>query len=665
MTGEHERAIADGEARYRAGAFAEAQQIFADLAERHPGDATILRLLGLSRVRMGDLTGGLPCLAEAHRLAPEDPYTRLHFGIGLHAVGRDAEAAELFQSCFDLLPADPAPALNLAAARLTLNDAPGALEAARQAVRLAPALPHALYMFGMAQLANWQPDDAAISFRAALQGAPGFADAWVNLGLAQYAMGDPIAAEQSMRQALAAVPGHPAATANLAVFLRLRGGGEQAQAMLTDLLARQPGAVEARVNLAAWQLQEEKPAEALALLSGAPPRDARARWHWDEQRALALIQLGQPQVARTLLEAMGEPPGGPTLTLLWRHVLLGRAERDEQAARVAAEQMEARLESPDELLEHRIMGHFNLAKFWSPVSADRAFPFWQRGHALLGRIQPFTREAERAFTDACIARLDKARLRDGTRAGNTDPAPVFVVGMPRSGTTLVEQILAAHASVHGAGERAALGNAFSALGGGSNAAAVERIAALDRATLDRGAAQYLAELHALAPGALRIVDKMPGNYRLLGLVASLLPGARIIHCQRDPRDIGLSIFTFRFFGYHPYAHDLGDLGWYIAEHYRLMAHWRDAVPNPILPIALCDWVRDFDGTLRGLLAFLDLPYDPACARFHEVARDVHTVSRAQVREPVHGRGLGRWRGYAAHLAPLIATLREGGAPLPD
>jgi hypothetical protein len=194
---------------------------------------------------------------------------------------------------------------------------------------------------------------------------------------------------------------------------------------------------------------------------------------------------------------------------------------------------------------------------------------------------------------------------------------------------------------------------------------VQRIAALDGAALDAAAEKYLTELHALAPGAQRIVDKMPGNYHLLGLIALLFPAARIIHCQRDPRDIGLSIFTFRFFGYHPYAHDLGDLGWYIAEHDRLMAHWRDALPNPILPIHLGDWPADFDGTLRRLLAFLDLPYDPACAKFHEVERDVHTVSRSQVREPVHRRGLGRWRGYSAQLVPLVEALRQAGAHLPD
>ena len=131
--------------------------------------------------------------------------------------------------------------------------------------------------------------------------------------------------------------------------------------------------------------------------------------------------------------------------------------------------------------------------------------------------------------------------------------------------------------------------------------------------------------------------------------------------MRDPRDIGLSIFTFRFHGSHGYAHDLADLGWYIGEHERLMAHWKAALPNPILEVKLSDWVEDFDGTLARVLTHLDLPPDEHCARFHEQDSRVRTVSRAQVRKPVNARGLGRWRAYAPALAPLIAELGAAGA----
>jgi hypothetical protein len=154
---------------------------------------------------------------------------------------------------------------------------------------------------------------------------------------------------------------------------------------------------------------------------------------------------------------------------------------------------------------------------------------------------------------------------------------------------------------------------------------------------------------------------MPANFRFLGLVALMLPGARIIHCVRDPRDIGFSIWSRRFRGAHPYAHDLRDLGWYIGQHERLMQHWRGALPNPIMRIHLHEWIHRFDNTLRRVLDFLDLPYDPACERFYELDRTVRTASRKQVRETVNDRGMSRWRPYAAHLTPLIEALQETGS----
>ena len=186
---------------------------------------------------------------------------------------------------------------------------------------------------------------------------------------------------------------------------------------------------------------------------------------------------------------------------------------------------------------------------------------------------------------------------------------------------------------------------------------------MPQATLDAAAAGYLDEMHALAPSKSRVVDKMPANYRYVWLIALLFPGAKIIHCTRDPRDIGLSIFTYRFHGEHGNAHDVGDLGWTIAQQERLMAHWKATLPTPILTVRLADWVEDFDATLARALTFLDLTPDANCARFHESDRRVRTVSRAQMRRPVNARRLQRWKAYAAELEPLIAELRRGGARL--
>jgi len=335
------------------------------------------------------------------------------------------------------------------------------------------------------------------------------------------------------------------------------------------------------------------------------------------------------------------------------------AEGRRADARASAEAMEAALSrmGPNAVLEHKIMARYDLAKFWSAQGEGaKAFAQWREGHALLRKVQPFSREATRAYNDAALATFAPERWARGPRAGNADPTPVFIVGMPRSGTTLAEQILAAHPQAHGAGERSALGRLAWRLGGGESAEAIARIAALDQAALDAEAGAYLTELRALAPGQARVVDKMPGNYVYVWLIALLFPAAKIIHCMRDPRDIGLSIFTFRFHGEHGYAHDLADLGWMIGEQDRLMKRWKATLP--ILTLRLDDWVKDFDATLARVLAHVNLPPDPACARFYEADSPVRTVSRSQVRQPVNARGLGRWRPYAEGLKPLIGELER-------
>jgi tetratricopeptide (TPR) repeat protein len=664
-----QREFAHGEVRYRAGDYAEAAAIFGRLSMARPGDAGALRMLGLCRLRLGRLDEALALLAKAVTLAPTDPYAKLHYGIGLHSAGRHREAAEQFSACRMALPADPAPFLNLASALLALGDTQGALDAARRARRRGRDMPETHYTLGLALLAAERFEEAVAAFAACVKRAPAFADGWVNLGVAHYRIGNVEIAKTAMRRALAAAPRHRAAATNLGAFLRLTGEAEAGERLLLEVVASQPDAAEARLNLVADLLQEERAVEALALLDAAMiPEEPHLKRHWQLQQSLALLQVGRLAEAREVMAAIGEVPLALQPLMLWRRICVALAERNAAGAGRLADEMAAALAAAGAsmLPEHRIMAHFDLARFWSQQSdVRRAFPHWQEGHRLLGVMQPFSRVQADAFFAANIGEFSRDRLHTGARAGNRDPAPAFVVGMPRSGTTLIEQIIGAHPQAFAAGERPALSLTWQRLGGGDNPDAVRRIAAMAARELDEVAAGYLTELHALAPQAARVVDKMPGNFNYLGLAALILPGARIIYCARDPRDIGLSIFTFRFYGYHPYAHNLADLGWYIGQHHRLMAHWCEALPNPLLTVRLQDWVEDFTGTLRRVLDFLDLPYDPACERFYEQDTRVRTVSRAQVRQPVNARGLGRWRPFVQELQPLIEQLAAAGALLAE
>ena len=655
--------IPDAEAHYRAGDYAASAALLAPLAEENPPPSSALRILGLCRLRLGAPAEALDLLARAFSLAPNDPWARLHYAIGLQAIGRDAEAVPLFRACQKLLPDDPAPSLNLSRSLLTLGDVSGAINAARKGRLRGGAMPEGHYTLGTAYLAGGFLDRAVESFDTATKLAPQFADAWVNLGVAHYRNGNIDAARQAMHMVLRIDPGNAAANTNLATFLRLTGDVPAGEAILQRVIDTNLDAVAARLNMAANLLHEDRASEALSVLEGPLPTGALASQQWLLQQALALIKLGRPAEARNLLAAIDTVQPSLAPILQWRHALLALAEGDREQAARQATAITATLQSASTMLpEHQIMAHYDLAKLWSQLGEpDQAFPHWVRGHQELKRFQPFSREAYAAFVDATIETFDARRLSQGPRAGNQDQAPIFIVGMPRSGTTLVEQILDAHAQAFGAGERYALGDLVVHLGGAAETvASVKRTAALDGNTLDAWADRYLADLRALDPTATRIVDKMPGNFRHLGLMALLLPGARVIACDRDPRDIGLSIFTYRFYGVHAYANDLSDLGWYIGQQRRLMAHWRSVLPNPILTLRLQDLVHDFPGTLRTLLEFVGLPYDANCERFHERQRRVRTASRTQVREKINARGLGRWRPYERHLAPMIAALRDSG-----
>ena len=591
----------------------------------------------------------------------------LRQGEALLRAGRAAEAVPLFRTCMQTLPADPLPPRLLASALLDLGDGKGAWRAAKRAVLRAPDCAAAQRVLGRALLAVGLAEPAVEALTKASRLAGEDAEAWFELGLACEVAVLPNAATAAMRRAMQIDPAHARAAARLARRTRLAGDDEGAEAMLRAAMELRPNAIELRLELVSL-LRADRPQEALVLLDAAPlvqqagldpDEAARVVLH----RAMTLIELERHDEARSLIETIVEAPAGLVLDLLLSRLQLAVAAGDTAGARLAAETLERALERPGEDPDRRIAAHFHLSQFWlRHEQADRAFALLAAGHGLAAQAQPYSRTADARLVEASIALLTRDRLHDGVRAGNSDAMPIFIVGMPRSGTTLAEQILASHPLVHGAGERTALARSFLRLGAADTAAdCIARIAGLQRPALDEAAAEYLAALTALAPDRARVVDKMPANFRFLGLVALLLPGARIIHCVRDPRDIGFSIWRRRFRGLHPYAHDMGDLGWYIGQHHRLMEHWRAALPNPIMRIHLHQWVHDFDRTLRRVLDFIGLPYDPACGRFHELDRTVRTASSRQVREPVNARGMSRWRPYAVQLAPLIEALQDSGA----
>jgi hypothetical protein len=244
--------------------------------------------------------------------------------------------------------------------------------------------------------------------------------------------------------------------------------------------------------------------------------------------------------------------------------------------------------------------------------------------------------------------------------GDLSSMPIFVIGMPRSGTTLVEQIIASHPAIHGAGELPSLNDVVMTVRApnGNLIPYPDFVRAIDANALKRIGADYVAAVRKLAPSGQRVTDKMPANYYFAGLIRLALPNARIIHTVRDPVDTCVSCFSKLFSADQNHTYDLGELGRYYERYQRLMAHWQRVLPiGSILDVRYEDVVADLQTQARRIISYCGLPWDDKCLLFHESARPVRTASATQVRQPIYNSAVGRWRVYEQHLGPLLAALQ--------
>jgi tetratricopeptide (TPR) repeat protein len=298
---------------------------------------------------------------------------------------------------------------------------------------------------------------------------------------------------------------------------------------------------------------------------------------------------------------------------------------------------------------------------------DLAFDAFAKANRWL--LRQSGRRYDRAHTEALVDALIEAFPEPAgtpTDAGTTPgPQPLFVCGMFRSGSTLIEQVLGAHPQVTAGGEL----NWLRRLASIDLAPFPQSMQSVDDARARALASAYAAHLSSLFPNAAGdayITDKRPDNFLLIGLVKRLFPAAKIVHTKRDPLDTGLSVFSHHL---HPqvagYACDLADIGHYYSQYRRLMAHWHALYPGDILDFDYDDFVASPEPALRTLLAFLDLPWNARCLDFHSQTSTVKTASYWQIRQPLHRKASGRSRHFSAHLEPMRRALQQGGVALQD
>lgn len=530
-------------------------------------------------------------------------------------------------------------------ARAALAQASGrldvAVEAMAQAVELAPLDATLRTEFGQTQAAAGQIDAAIATFSRATELQPELLGAWYLLGMTLYGARRDADALPALRRAHALAPGHPQIALALAETEYLLEHHAEALPLFERIAASE--ADDPRLWLRRSQCRRRlgSPAQAHSLVQEGLARFPQDAALWLElgwvQEDLGDAEQAQAAYARAhvLRPEWADPVGSA--------IALARGTAPEAMVHSA----ETLLANPAIPEQQRAYLHHVLGKYHDSHGRHAAAAgHWTKANALR-RAQDgnFDRDRFTAQVDAAITAFTPELLRRRHAAAMRDERPLFVVGMPRSGTTLVEQVLAAHPAVHGCGERTGIVEIATAIADETGLRWPEDAALVPDGWLQRKAAAYLESAASVPAGARRLVDKQPYNFLHVGLLSMLFADARIVWCRRDPRDIALSIFSESFSPLSTFATDLDDIRFMIDGQERLMRHWQAVSPLPILEMRYEEMVADLEQQARRLIGFAGLPWDDACLSFHASARPVQTISRWQVRQPVHGRSVGRWRNY--------------------
>jgi tetratricopeptide (TPR) repeat protein len=443
-----------------------------------------------------------------------------------------------------------------------------------------------------------------------------------DLGNALYGDGKFNEAAVSYNRALALTPEYADARSNLGLTLLAQGKPEEAMRQFERVLAIDPNHPEAHNNLGTLLKESGRFEEALEHYGQAIaflPDYAEAHYNRAE---IKTFHRGDDELAG--LEALA-------------------AKRDLPAGKA-------------------LYVHFALAKAFDDAGDyDQAFAHLSKGNALKRRFTHYDERTVRKRMTRMATVFERPLVDRLEGYGEPSPVPIFVLGMPRSGSTLIEQILVSHPQIQGVGELAAFETAVSRVigAGGRTPRYPECLRSLDRATLRRIGQTYLQILPPLAAGKTRIVDKLPGNFLNIGLIRLALPNARIIHTMRNPIDTCVSCFSRLFTAGQQFSYDLAELGRYYRGYRDLMTHWRNVLaPETILDTVYEDVVDDLEGQARLLIGRCGLPWDQRCVTFYRNGEPVRTASAVQVRKPLFRSSLQRWRNYEAGIGPLLRELGD-------
>lgn len=580
--------------------------------------------LGIILQESGKLEESLQALRTVCQMTPDVPEAHNNLGNTYRRLGRLNEAREEYETAIRLNSSYPEAYSNLANLLNDLGRQDEAMAAARRAIELNPRNPDAYLNAAAIAQARKQTGEAIRWVNTILSFAPHHPGALLALAALLKEDEDFPTAEQVARQAVTVTPQQGEAHEMLGQVLQGMSRFDEAQAEYDEAARLPMPAPESPVEKKAMLLLElGRLKEALAVFDQALAINPRSASVWFNRCEAKKFTADDPDIAKMAgLLTDGEHQG------------IGRADR--------------------------LALSFALGKACLDAGQDdQAFAYLNEANRLKRSTFAYDAEAVSRWLEDIARTVSKAQLARLAGHGDSSELPIFIVGMPRSGTTLIEQILAAHPAVYGAGESRLLQSMVDQISGPDHQPLgyprlVENTAPEDLPKLAR---HYLDRMSALAPNKARIIDKMPANFLYAGFIHALFPNARILHCRRNPVDTCLSCYTQHFSGEQKFAYDLAELGKFYKGYEGLMDYWKSVLPaDRYTEVIYEQVVDDLEGEARRLVAFCGLEWNPACLAFHKLERPVRTSSVAQVRQPIYKGSVGRWKRYARHLGPLLQAL---------
>ncbi len=625
----------------------------------------------------------------ALRLQSDYPEAHNNFGMALLNQEKPLEAAEQFAAAVRLRPDTALFHNNLGNALRRQNKLSEAVRQFRHAVRLDPNHAEAHSNLGQILLENNQAGEALTHCREAVRLRPAFPEAHNNLGNVLRHQGQLTDAKACYSEALRLNPALALTYSNMGQALQEEGHLVEAIAWYRQALQRDPAAARTHCHLASAFEEQENYPDALAhyhLALQLEPDCAEAhnglgfvlheQGHYDPaiKEYREVIRL-KPEFAGghvnlgNILEELGtfaeaeacfraalerDPDSAGAYSLL-ATMLRGKLPDDDLEA------MRRLLARPNLILSKRLALHFGMAHVLDARREyQEAAEHLRLGNGFCRELwqkqgKSYDPQIHTRLVDGLLAAFTPEYFERVRGIGLDTERPIFIVGLPRSGTTLTEQILASHSRVFGAGELSYVRETFEALpqlyGGGTPLECLRQIDPQAR----RLAEWHLSRLDELNAQAARVADKMPENYLYLGLITTLFPRAKLIHCRRDLRDVAVSCWMTNF-RHLRWAADPEQIVHRFHEYRRLMEHWRRLLPVPVLEVDYEETVADLEGVARRLVEWVGLEWEPACLAFHETRRPVRTASVTQVRQPVYTRSVARWKHYEAVLAAVFDKL---------